>query len=240
LHFVNAQTWASANALATAAHPIIDYYISLVAKVLPTEADAASELLNAQLGRVVLGGWLAAATSTEVGLAMGLAAELRGWLIDLKTSGAASSTFDIREIHPPQARHAKRIDPRAARYLVSAGVGQYIARKREDEYLLKLNTVRTRLGITSAELARLLGVSREAIRQWDLGATISEERWPAIDTLFRTAEHLARYYKLESLPAILRTKNPRLSNQSPLEWLFAQKHAELVNFYDRLFSYVLT
>jgi DNA-binding XRE family transcriptional regulator len=228
--------------MASSVQPLIHRYVSILEGHVPaTLATAVHELLHLQLGRVVLSQWIAAASSTEVGVAMGLAAELRRWLVDWEPAGgSAVSGVIVRQIHPPTPRVERQVDPQVAVYLCSAALDQQISEHRDREYQLKLARIRAWLGVSAAELARLLGVSREAVRQWELGAPVGEDRWPLVDRLFETSRRLTEYFKLEALPSVVRRRSQTLNNQSPMDWLFMQRHDELVAAYERLFTYAAT
>jgi transcriptional regulator with XRE-family HTH domain len=197
--------------------------------------------LLAQLGPVLLTNWIAAATSTEISVAMGLAAELRGWLVDIRATGvSASAEVRVTTIHPPPARVERAVPAASITYVQTAALDQQLAGRRNQEYALKLSRIRSLLGVSAAEVARLLGVSREAVRQWEAGAAISEDRWPSIDRLFETCRRLSTYFKIESLPSVVRRSVPALGNQSPLEWLIMQKQDELLAVYERAFGFGVT
>jgi len=83
-----------------------------------------------------------------------------------------------------------------------------------------------------AELARLLQVSREAVRRWFGGAPIAAERWEDIDRLDRILRRLTGYFKPEVLPALVRRKIPGVGYNSPLDLMQTRREEDLFDFYD--------
>jgi len=238
--FLEDQTWFAATAFVAAVDPLIQRYVRIIEGVWPTKAPPVEELLHAGLGRVFLSGWVGSGSSAEAGVAIGLAAEVRRWLSDLKASGCLPPDLSIREIHPRPSGANLLIGGQAVTYVLLAALDQYIVEHRNESYRTTLGYVRTRLGLNGAELARLLGVSREAVRQWEHGAAIAPDRWSTIDKAFSTLQRLTAFIKPEALPSVMRRRVAALNNLSPLEWLLSQRHDELLAFYERLFSYAST
>jgi transcriptional regulator with XRE-family HTH domain len=133
-----------------------------------------------------------------------------------------------------------QLRPEAFTYVVMASLGRDMDESRNGAYLLKLQRIRTALGIRVAELARLLRVSREAIRKWEAGEPISEQWWSIIDQLSAAVDALMRFIKPEHLPSVVRRPVPGLNNATPLEWLASHRFEELIAFYQRVFSYEST
>ena len=238
--FLRAQTWSTAVSFVAAAEPLIHTYVSILNRALPGKAEAAEEVLHAALSRVCISGWMGAGGSAEVGVAIGLASELRRWLCDLTVSGNVSVELQIREIYPEHPRAGVVIEPEAVTYVSSAALDRRVSERREKSYPLKLELTRSRLGLTRPELARLIGVSREGLRQWERGAPISPDRWPIIDKSFDAVNGLLAFVKPEALPGLIRRRLKALNNASPLDWLMSQRHDELRKFYEVLFGYAST
>ena len=146
----------------------------------------------------------------------------------------------IREIYPEHPRAGVVIEPEAVTYVSSAALDRRVSERREKSYPLKLELTRSRLGLTRPELARLIGVSREGLRQWERGAPISPDRWPIIDKSFDAVNGLLAFVKPEALPGLIRRRLKALNNASPLDWLMSQRHDELRKFYEVLFGYAST
>jgi len=238
--FAETQTWAAAVSFVSAADQLIHTYLSIIDRAVPSKVDAAEELLHFELGRVCMSGWMGVTTPMEVSVAIGLAAELRRWLCDLKLSGNVAVDIPIRQIFPEHAKTRAVIEPQAVAYVFSAALDRHVSEQRVKSYGLKLELIRSRLGLSRAELARLIGVSREGLRQWEGGAAIAPDRWPTIDKLFGTVNSLITSIKPEALPAVVRRPVAALNNLTPLDWLMSQRHEELLKFYERLFSYAST
>ena len=107
-------------------------------------------------------------------------------------------------------------------------------------YLYKLERVRSLLALKPAELAKLVGVSREALRQWHGGAQISSERWADIDRLVSTVNRLASYFKPEALPSIVRRRAQALNQQTAFDWLASKRYDELLSQYEAALTYEAT
>jgi DNA-binding XRE family transcriptional regulator len=238
--FLRDQTWSTAVDFVSAADPLIHTYVSILNRALPDKTEAAEELLHGALSRVCISGWMGAARSAEAGVAIGLACELRRWLCDLRVSGNVTVELPILAIYPEHARANVIIGPDAVTYVSSAALDRRVSERREKSYALKLELIRTRLGLSRPELARLIGVSREGLRQWERGAPISPDRWPIIDKSFEAVRGLLAFIKPEALPSVVRRPLKALNNASPLAWLMAQRHDELRKFYEKLFSYAST
>ncbi len=238
--FVQEQTWTSARALAAAADPAVNSFVAIVSSRLPAQGEAARRLLYFELGEVVLSGWLYAATSTEVGFTMGLAAQLRHWILELRSAGMVTASLLVREIQPPRITAPRSVQPQAAAYLVSAALEHSAGADRQEAYRQRVSTLRARMALSGADLARLLRVSREAVRQWESGSAISEDRWAAIDSAYQTMGHLLKYFKPERLPAVLRRPIPALENRSPWDLILMGREQELLRFYDNVLTYGVT
>lgn len=238
--FLDYQTWMSAVRLASAADPLIHVCVNLVRDLVPDEADALGELLHVQLARVCASGWVGSRSTREEDVAIGITAELRNWLLERIRIGQLSPTVMITALVPGPASSSVQLQTNAITYVVMAGVDRHLSETRAHAYLLKLNRIRSALGITAAELARLLRVSREAIRKWEHGDTIAPERWPDIDGLLEAVEMLLRYFKPEYLPSVIRRPIPVLNNDAPIEWLASRRFDELAAFFDEKFNYGTT
>jgi hypothetical protein len=171
----------------------------------------------------------------EVDIAVGLAAGLRTWLLELKSSGQVPS-LQVEAIVPPHAWRRIEMRPEAITYMASAALDQDSEEQHAESYLYKLERIRSTLGLKPAELARLLAVTPEGLRQWRLGGTIAKERWPEIDNLSETVRKLTEFFKPEALPSIVRRRSPGLGNRTPLDWLASGNYEGLVSLYQEVFT----
>ncbi len=238
--FLNTLSYASASRLAEAADPLVHRYAELIAEAAPSQAGAANEVLHLQVGLLYASGWIGVTGSPSLDVAVGLAAQIRGWANDLKVSGYFVADLAIRELDPPSRVQLTAIHPDGISHLVLAAVDRHASEQRDAGYLAKVERIGSGFGLRPGELHRLLGVSAEGLRGWQRGGRISEDRWAAIDRLYSALRHLTRYIKPSALPAVTRRKNPALNNQSALEWLMNGRDAELLRFYDDLFAYERT
>jgi transcriptional regulator with XRE-family HTH domain len=236
-HFLDRQSWMSAVQLVNATESLIHVCVNLVRDLVPDDADALGELLHVQLAHVCASGWVGSRSTHEEDVAIGLTAELRDWLLDREHSGQLAPSVTITALEPGPSSSPIRLQTDAITYIVMAGVDRHLNETRAQTYLVKLNRIRSALGITAAELARLLRVSREAIRKWERGDPIAQERWPDIDSLLEAVDMLQRYFKLEHLPSVIRRPVPALNNDAPIEWLASRRFDELAAFFDEKFNY---
>ena len=239
-HFLDQQTWMSAVQLVSAADPLIHVCVDLVRELVPSQAQVLEELLHVQLARVCASNWVGSRATREEDVAIGITAELRDWLLERRRSGQLALDIAITALTPGSTSSSVQLQPDAITYVIMAGVDRHLNEARAQAYLLKLNRIRSALGISAAELARLLRVSREAVRKWEHGESIAPERWPDIDGLLEAVEMLLRYFKPEYLPSIIRRPVPALNNDSPFEWLVSRRYEELADFFDQKFSYETT
>lgn len=239
-HFLDHQTWLSAVQLVSAADPLIHICVDLVRELVPNQAEVLEELLHVQLARVCASGWVGSRSTREEDVAIGITAELRDWLLERRRSGQLPADVMITALTPGSASSSVQLEPDAVTYVVMAGVDRHLNEARAHAYLLKLNRIRSALGISAAELARLLRVSREAVRKWEHGETIAPERWQDIDRLLQAVDMLLKYFLPEGLPSVIRRPVPALNNDSPFEWLVSRRYDELEAFFDEKFGYGTT
>ncbi len=80
--------------------------------------------------------------------------------------------------------------------------------------------------LSAAEVARVFGVSRQAISKWQR-VGIPAGRMPAVADLAIATDLLDRYVKRERIPAVVRRSADVLGGRSLLDLAFEQKHAEV-------------
>lgn len=239
-HFLDRQSWMSAVRLVGATDPLIHVCVNLVRDLIPSEADALGELLHVQLARVCASGWIGSRATHEEDVAVGLTAELRAWLLERKRGGQLSPDVAIRPLEPGPTSSSIHLQTDAISYIAMAGVDRHLTETRAQTYLLKLNRIRSTLGITGADLARLLRVSREAIRKWERGDPIAPDRWPDIDRLLEAVQMLLGYFKPEYLPSVIRRPVPDLNNDAPIDYLASRRFDELAAYFDEKFNFGTT
>jgi len=101
----------------------------------------------------------------------------------------------------------------------------------------QLAAIRDTLCIKTPELAALFGVRRQAVEQWiKNGVPISQIA--TADRLYEVVDELARRFKPQRLPAIVRGPMPILGGRSILETLVSDGPAAIFEFFYRWASYV--
>lgn len=90
------------------------------------------------------------------------------------------------------------------------------------------------MGLSAAEAASVLRVSRESVRRWLRGEAISPENQGRIDELWQTLQWAWLTLQPESLPKVLRRPVPRLNGATRLELLLDGRLEELRQDFQRL------
>lgn len=83
-------------------------------------------------------------------------------------------------------------------------------------------------GLSSAEAARLFGVSRQAFSRWRRSG-IPADRTPAISDLAAATDLLDRRVQRERIPALVRRPTEKLDDLSLLDVAGQGRHAEVRN-----------
>lgn len=100
-----------------------------------------------------------------------------------------------------------------------------------------LRFVRSTLDLTPHTLAPIFHVSRAAIENW-IKRGVPSERGAEIGRIADVARRLARTFKAERIPAIVRASNPGLGGRCVLDVLASDGAATVMAALDRLESYV--
>lgn len=90
------------------------------------------------------------------------------------------------------------------------------------------------IGLSAAEAAAVLGVSRESVRRWLQGESISPENQGRIDELWQTLQWARLALRPESLPKVMRRPVPRLGGVTRLKLLLERRFEELREDFERL------
>jgi transcriptional regulator with XRE-family HTH domain len=99
----------------------------------------------------------------------------------------------------------------------------------------QLGYVREALGLSKTELARLLGVRRQAVDQWSKG--IPADRTAQVNRLVELAQFLQRRLVPARIPQIVRTRAKGLDGRTILELLAASGVEAVYEYVARLSSY---
>ena len=141
------------------------------------------------------------------------------------------------------AERGRSTRKRASRTFVSALIypqagGRTSAKDpRKDVAAEQLATIRDTLGLKISELAALFSVKRQAIEQW-LANGVPLAHIARADRCYEVVEELAKRFKPQRLPAIVRGPMPILGDRSVLETLIADGPAAIFEFFYRWDSYV--
>ncbi len=90
------------------------------------------------------------------------------------------------------------------------------------------------LGIS--DVARLFGVSRQAVQQW-LDDGVPPSRQPKLQDVHRIADLLERNMLSERIPAVVRSPAPAFDDLSMLELIALDRHGELLEEVARSFDW---
>jgi hypothetical protein len=234
--FLQSPSYSSARALVSAVDGVVHLYTTTWAHVDAGQAQLLEAILHVELASVSTSGWIGVSHSISKDLSIALAAKTRDWLVDLQSTGRLESRYRIAPLNPGPAAQGPQLPAQALIYLTIAGLDKWTTEHRDASYRQKLGEVQSLLGLRTSELARILQVSGEAIRQWFDGASISPDRWADIDRLDRIAKTLLSFFKAESLPSVVRRKAPGLNHRSPLDLLVSGRDDELISAYETLFK----
>ena len=70
-----------------------------------------------------------------------------------------------------------------------------------------------------------------------MGGSIAMERRSKIEDLYDFAQWLGQHIRPEMVPTFMRRRIPALQNETPLDWLMANRLDEFRKVYRRAFSY---
>lgn len=234
--FLEAPSVSTARVLVSSLDDIVHVYATTVEELIPGKQDLLEGILHLELGSIASGGWIGVTQSIGEDFSLALAAKTREWLKDLQAGGVVPISVSITDLHPTNGKHDLQISADALTYVALAGLDKWTSEQRDRTYREKLSQIQSLLGLKPSELAAVLHVSREAVRQWFDGAQISNERWPDIDRLVRVSDFLLRHFKPEVLPSLIRRRPPILGNRRPLDLLVSGRDDELISAYDQLFA----
>lgn len=229
-------SYRSAQVLVVEMDHVVHMYASALGSIDSNLAQLVAPALHGELASIWASGWVRTRESVGADLVVGLAARLRELVTDLQSSGRVNLELSTRALHPQHSLVPAQVTSQAIGYLAAAGLGQLVKEQRDSRYTTRLISIQTTLGLRPAELARLLQVTREAVRRWHDGAPVAPERWADIDRLERVVGGLATYYKVEALPAVVRRKVPGLGQKTPLELIQAGREVELMNFLNSIYA----
>lgn len=237
---VNDPSWASAKDLVVSSDAIIHLYSAAAGKIAPGLELTIDAALHLDLPAIFVSGWIQSAGSVQRDVAIGLAARMRDIVSTHATASGVVTQFEPIALRPLPDTEPVRLAEIAVAYVGAAALDLWSSEHAERDYQLKLERIKTGLGLRISELAKLLGVTREAIRQWNAGAGISEDRWGEIDRLYGIVTQLQRYFRPESVRGQVRRKIPAFNGMTALQLIEARRDAELLGRYRRFFESDIT
>jgi transcriptional regulator with XRE-family HTH domain len=235
--FVANQSVWSANGLITAIDPLVHHYVGVCRRMATTDVnrDALMHSFHLEVASACTGPWMGWSNSRTCDVVVGLTARFRLLLGELQDAGELSSRHDVVRLTPKVINRPVSVTGTGITVLAGAALDRLLEEEGQSNYQYKLERIKSLLGLRPAELARLLNVTREGLRQWQSGAGIAPDRRPAIDELFEIAEWLGLHIKPNVVPSFIRRQIPVLNNQTPLDWLTTRRR-EFVDIYRRGFS----
>ena len=101
----------------------------------------------------------------------------------------------------------------------------------------QIKVIRETLQLSSNELAGLFGVTRQAVEQWEI-KNVPVDKAAKIDRVAEVVSELAKRFKPQRLPAVVRNAMPILDNRSILQTLQTDGPSAIYEFFRRWSSYV--
>lgn len=105
--------------------------------------------------------------------------------------------------------------------------------------LAPLTRVMQLFELERTEFARLFGVSRQAVEQWEERG-VPSERWAKLTTILAVGELLARKLRPNALPGVARTKAGAYGGRTILELIAGDQHEWLLNDVRESFDWAAT
>lgn len=101
----------------------------------------------------------------------------------------------------------------------------------------QIKAIRESLQLSGNELAGLFGVTRQAVEQWEI-KSVPADKAAKIDRVAEVVGELAKRFKRQRLPVIVRNEMPILDNRSILQTLQTDGSPAIYEFFRRWSSYV--
>jgi len=234
--FITYQSYPAANELVSSVDPLVHLFIRVSHSVLPAEDEQAATVLHLELSSVLASPWLGVSGSFSTDVMLGITAHFRNWLIEFQAPGLPDAQYQILALTPDHSSEPPSIAGKALAYIATAAADRYMSEAAQTDYLYKLERVQSLLGLRPAELARVLNVSREGLRQWQAGATIASDRRPDIDQIYELSTWLAHHIRPDAVPSFIRRSIPALEHRTPLDWFVSRRFSEFRRIYERGFS----
>lgn len=143
-----------------------------------------------------------------------------------KTRTTADKTATVRPGKRPGANHMRG----TVRKIKAAVYNRKAISQKISE--IKVSALRSELGLSQAELARVTGYSLRAIAGWEAGKPLSASARQKMIEAHRLREALAEIVPPDKLGVWMRTPNPAFEGQTPIQVI---EHGES----DRLWRMIL-
>lgn len=101
----------------------------------------------------------------------------------------------------------------------------------------QIKAIREALQLSGNELAGLFGVTRQAVEQWET-KSVPVDKAAKIDRVAEVVSELAKRFKPQRLPVVVRNAMPILDNRSILQTLQTDGPLAIYEFFRRWSSYV--
>ena len=101
----------------------------------------------------------------------------------------------------------------------------------------QIKAIREALQLSGNELAGLFGVTRQAVEQWET-KSVPVDKAAKIDRVAEVVGELAKRFKPQRLPVVVRNAMPILDNRSILQTLQTDGPSAIYEFFRRWSSYV--
>ena len=128
-----------------------------------------------------------------------------------KTKTTAGKVATVRHGKRPGANHVRgRVRKIKAAAYIGKAFSQQISK-------IKVTVLRSELGLSQAELARVTGYSLRAIAGWESGKPLSASARQKMLETHRLREALAQIVPPDRLGVWMRTPNPAFEGQTPIQ-----------------------
>jgi len=165
----------------------------------------------------------------------------RMWELHASAFGARCAVTGVRNPALQQLEKAALSDAGVEEEVAiyNAAVSELLAQRGRDTRIRQaLRRLRTHLGIDSAELGRMLGVSHEIVRRWESAeAQVPDSERSAIFGADASLTELLEICRPERLPDVITRPARLFEGQRALDWILAGRIREVAERYRRNFLY---
>jgi hypothetical protein len=235
--FAGLLTVRAANGLILAVDPLVHRLTELACISLQANPADVAPVFHLQIASVIASPWFGASSSFTTDVVIGLTASCRAWVSEVNAASSTERTLRAEPLEPATQPGWRPPKSSAVMYVAAAALDRYASERGHSDYRYKLERIQSILGLRPTEMARLLDVSREGLRKWELGAPIADERLADLDDLYDFSIGLMSHIRPEAIGAFIHRRIPALANQRPLDWLVSRRLQELRAVYEKAFQY---